>query len=96
MKVATELLKVDGRVLCRECAYIQAEDATWVRRIQPGRDAELLVCEACGAELRILCPNCGNFHLDPTLDLDLQAQQCLGQERISIEAERIEFYDRWL
>lgn len=96
MRITTELYKVDGRVLCRDCTYTQAEDATWVRRIRPGTDAEPLVCEACGAELRILCPNCGNFHLDPALDLDIQAQQCLDQERISIEAERIEFYDRWL
>ena len=96
MKTTTELYKVDGRVLCRDCTYAETENATWVRRIQPGRDAEPLVCEACGAELRIFCPNCGNFHLDPALDLDLQAQQCLDQERISIEAERVEFYDKWL
>ncbi len=96
MKITTELFKVDGRVLCRDCAPGEAENATWVRLIRPGLDAEPLVCEACGAELRIICPNCGNFHLNPALDLDQQALQCLDQERISIEAERLEFYDKWL
>jgi hypothetical protein len=96
MKITTELLKLDGRVLCRECAFREAEDATWVRIIRPGVDAEPLVCEACGAELRIICPNCGNFHLNPALDLDAQARHCLDQERISIDAERLEFYNRWL
>ena len=96
MKITRVLFKVKGQVLCQECALDRAEDATPLRQIQPNRDTEPLVCERCGAELRIICPHCGNFHIDPRGDIEAQAQWCAEQDRISIEAERIEFFDKWL
>ena len=97
MKTTTELFKVNGKVLCARCMAERNLESATVRKLGPvDRDEESLLCELCGAKLRILCPNCGNFHLDPLLDIEQQARQCLDQERISIEAERLEFYDKWL
>lgn len=90
MRATVELFEVDGRVLCRECMLREDTDTT-VKRAR-----EAFVCEECGARLRTICPHCGNLHIDPRRDIEAQARWCAEQERISIEAERIEFFDNWL
>jgi len=91
MPVTSDLFKVDGKVLCDKCLARLEDKPQSVRRT-----SESTVCESCGAKLRIVCAHCGRFHIDPTRDIEEQERWCADQERISIEAERLEFYDNWL
>ena len=92
MRTTDQLFSVDGKILCPDCMCRQKKQAK-VKRIGP-RDA--VACEVCGAKLRPICPLCGNLHIEPKDNIDAQAQWCADQERISIEAERIQFFDKWL
>jgi len=91
MRTTDQLFKVDDKILCPDCVWKQ-KSQTKVKRVG-AKDA--VACELCGAKLRLICPHCGNLHIDPRGDIEAQAQWCADQDRISIEAERIEFFDRW-
>jgi len=48
-----------------------------------GLEADCFACELCGAELRVMCPYCGEFHLNPALDLERQALKCSIESSIA-------------
>ncbi len=46
---------------------------------------------------RVICLHCGNYHLvKDNKDIEEISAWCAEQDRISIQAEQIEFYDKWL
>ena len=46
---------------------------------------------------RVICLHCGNYHLvQGDKDIEEVSAWCAEQDRISIQAEQIEFYDKWL